>query len=83
MLLLFIVFYVYHSGVMLRFYGFAHVHWTERHSTGSGKNRRTVTRHYSNNETYFDSRVYLWGDGKWDSDTQISPKYEIYYTKLY
>ncbi|GFN74123.1 hypothetical protein PoB_000062900 [Plakobranchus ocellatus] len=48
-------------GVRLNFEGKAYVHWTERHSTGSGKNRRTTTRHYSATEKYFDQDVLLHG----------------------
>ena len=51
------------AGVVIRFMGHANVHWTERHSTGSGKNRRTETRHYRNHQNYFTQQVFLWGTG--------------------
>ncbi|KAK7473577.1 hypothetical protein BaRGS_00035180 [Batillaria attramentaria] len=49
------------NGIRLRFEGKAYVHWTERHSTGSGKNRRTTTRHYSATEQYFNQDVLMFG----------------------
>ncbi|KAK3698149.1 hypothetical protein RRG08_021660 [Elysia crispata] len=52
-------------GVRLNFEGKAYVHWTERHSSGSGKNRHTTTRHYSATEKYFDQDVLL--HGTWPS----------------
>ena len=48
-------------GVRLKFEGKAYVHWTEQHSTGSGKHRRTTTRHYSASENYFNQEVLLYG----------------------
>lgn len=51
------------SGVKLAFTGSAYVHWTETHQTGSGKNRRTETRHYSASETYFNFELLLYGPG--------------------
>ncbi|CAH1233700.1 ARRDC3 [Branchiostoma lanceolatum] len=54
-------------GVRLKFHGHAYVHWTERHSTGSGKNRRTTTRHYSASETYFQHKVTLFGKAEGQS----------------
>lgn len=50
-------------GVRLKFSGRAYVHWTEQHSTGSGKNRRTETRHYSATEQYFNFELLLFGPG--------------------
>ena len=50
-------------GVRLLFSGSAYVHWTEQHSTGSGKNRRTETRHYSASESYFNFELLLFGPG--------------------
>jgi hypothetical protein len=38
------------------------VHWTESHSTGTGDDRRTETRHYSANETYADLSIVVWGN---------------------
>ncbi|XP_041373505.1 arrestin domain-containing protein 3-like [Gigantopelta aegis] len=48
-------------GIRLKFKGHARVHWSETHSTGSGKNRRTHTKHYSASEDYFDSEILLFG----------------------
>ncbi|KAL8602260.1 hypothetical protein ACOMHN_022773 [Nucella lapillus] len=48
-------------GIRLRFEGKAYVHWTEQHSSGSGKNQRTTTRHYSATESYFNQDVLLYG----------------------
>ncbi|XP_029643648.1 arrestin domain-containing protein 17 [Octopus sinensis] len=50
-------------GVRLELKGEARVHWTERHSSGSGKSRTTTTRHYSATENYFDYTVILYGSG--------------------
>lgn len=55
---------VYISEIRLKFKGLAYVHWTEQHSTGSGKNRRTTTRHYSATENYFDQTVAVYGRGQ-------------------
>ena len=38
------------------------VHWTETHTTGTGDNRRTETRHYSARETYTDLSAVVWGN---------------------
>ncbi|XP_069137507.1 arrestin domain-containing protein 3-like [Argopecten irradians] len=43
----------------LRFRGYALVHWTENHSSGQGKSKRTVTKHYTGEELYFDHTVIL------------------------
>lgn len=48
-------------GIRLKFDGKAYVHWTESHTTGSGKHRRTTTRHYSASEQYFNQEVLLYG----------------------
>lgn len=47
----------------IKFVGRAHVHWTERHSTGSGKNRKTTTRHYSATENLFEQAIIVYGEG--------------------
>lgn len=61
-------------GIQLEMVGSASVHWSERHSTGSGKNRRTTTRHYRSNETYFNNNVILFGNsGGMFSDTSMHP----------
>lgn len=59
-----VYFIVLLSEIRLTFKGHAYVHWTEQHSTGSGKNRRTETRHYSASEYYFDQRVPVYGKGE-------------------
>ncbi|XP_039254091.2 arrestin domain-containing protein 17-like [Styela clava] len=51
------------KAIRIKFVGRAHVHWTERHSTGSGKNRRTTTRHYSATENLFQQAVNVHGEG--------------------
>ncbi|XP_046557797.1 arrestin domain-containing protein 3-like [Haliotis rubra] len=48
-------------GIRLQFYGGAHVRWSESHSTGSGKNRRTRTVVYSSQENYFNYELVLFG----------------------
>eukprot|EP00916_Digyalum_oweni_P011297 GHVL01018824.1.p1 GENE.GHVL01018824.1~~GHVL01018824.1.p1 ORF type:complete len:423 (-),score=14.79 GHVL01018824.1:325-1593(-) len=48
-------------GIRLMFEGKAYVHWSEQHSSGSGKNRRTHTKHYSATEIYFNQDVLLYG----------------------
>ncbi|XP_052278841.1 arrestin domain-containing protein 3-like isoform X2 [Dreissena polymorpha] len=50
--------------VSLRFEGKANVHWTEQHTTGSGKSRRTETRHYYAHEDYFNFDLMLFGSGQ-------------------
>ncbi|XP_041369217.1 arrestin domain-containing protein 17-like [Gigantopelta aegis] len=61
-------------GIRLQFYGGSQVHWTERHSTGSGKNRRTTTRHYSASEQYFNSVLVLFGKAEGQSgDNPVLP----------
>lgn len=52
------------AGIRLRFYGAADVHWTESHSTGSGKDSRTTTETYKANETYIDMTLVLFGKGR-------------------
>lgn len=51
------------AAVKIKFVGRAHVHWTESHSTGSGKNRRTQTRHYSATENLFEQVIIVHGEG--------------------
>ncbi|KAK0043382.1 arrestin domain-containing protein 3 [Biomphalaria pfeifferi] len=48
-------------GIRLKFEGKAYVHWSERHTTGTGDNRRTTTRHYSAHEKYFEQEFLLFG----------------------
>ncbi|KAL5005445.1 hypothetical protein ScPMuIL_018901 [Solemya velum] len=59
--------------IRLKFEGKAYVHWTEQHHTGSGKNRRTRTVHYSANEYYFNTTVPLYGKGLGQGDTSVLP----------
>ncbi|XP_022332250.1 arrestin domain-containing protein 17-like [Crassostrea virginica] len=59
--------------IRLTFKGLAYVHWTERHSTGSGKNRRTTTRHYSATENYFHQIVPVYGRGVGTGDDNRLP----------
>ncbi|KAJ8305023.1 hypothetical protein KUTeg_018606, partial [Tegillarca granosa] len=47
--------------IKLRFHGYSCVHWTERHSSGTGKNKRAVTKHYTADELYFDHSVIVFG----------------------
>ncbi|VDI06184.1 Hypothetical predicted protein [Mytilus galloprovincialis] len=47
--------------VRLKFEGYGNVHWSEQHSSGSGKNRHTRTVHYRARENYFDITVALYG----------------------
>ncbi|XP_060064116.1 arrestin domain-containing protein 3-like isoform X2 [Ylistrum balloti] len=47
------------KALRLRFRGYALVHWTEHHSSGQGKSKRTVTKHYTGEELYFDHTVVL------------------------
>ena len=47
----------------LTFHGGARVHWTERRTTGTGKNRRTHTVHYTATETFFNFSQRLTNGG--------------------
>lgn len=49
------------SDIKLRFHGYSCVHWSERHSSGTGKNKRAVTKHYTADELYFDHSVIVFG----------------------
>lgn len=60
------------KGIRLRFHGYASVHWVERYSSGTGKNKRTVTKHFDSDEQYFDHSVYLFGANK--AETHYLPK---------
>ena len=53
--------YLFVVGIRLRFHGYASVHWVERYSSGTGKNKRTVTKHFDSDEQYFDHSVYVFG----------------------
>lgn len=65
--------------IRLKFKGLAYVHWTEQHSTGSGKNRRTTTRHYSATENYFDQTVPVYGRGLgMGDDNRLPPGQHVY-----
>ncbi|CAG5135197.1 unnamed protein product [Candidula unifasciata] len=67
-------------GITLRFEGKAYVHWTEQHSTGSGKNRRTVTRHYSASEVYFNQDSLLFGifSNQGSNTTELAPGRHVF-----
>lgn len=45
------------AAICLRITGKASCSWTERHTTGAGKNSRTV--HYSGHEDYVSTSTYL------------------------
>lgn len=45
----------------MRFHGYASVHWVERYNSGTGKNKRTVTKHFDAEEKYFDHSAYVFG----------------------
>ena len=53
--------------------GKGRVHWTESHTTGTGDDQRTETRHYSANETYADLSVVVWGNKEAPQPTRIDP----------
>ena len=53
--------------------GKGRVHWTESHTTGTGDDQRTETRHYSANETYADLLVVVWGNKGAPQPMQINP----------
>ena len=58
-----------YNEIMISFIGRSYVHWTESHSTGSGRNRRTTTRSYTSSESYVNLVAPLWNkqqspDGK-------------------
>ena len=46
-------------GIRLSFDGGAKVHWTESGFEGEGDERRSVERHLSSGETYFESHQYV------------------------
>ncbi|XP_013417446.1 arrestin domain-containing protein 3 [Lingula anatina] len=50
-------------GVRIELKGFAYVHWTEQHTTHTGKSSHTTTRHYSATENYFHHIITLFGKG--------------------
>ena len=53
--------------------GKGNVHWSESHTTGTGDNRHTETRYYSDNETYVDLLVVVWGNKQAPQPTKIDP----------
>lgn len=59
--------------IRLRFRGYSDVHWTEQKSRGSGKNRRTYTKHYRNHETYFDNIIKLLVPGPGEDQLIMKP----------
>ena len=52
--------FVYVLAVTLTLYGVATVHWTETETTGSGVNRATQVKHFSDEEEYANHSVELW-----------------------
>ncbi|XP_022330212.2 arrestin domain-containing protein 3-like [Crassostrea virginica] len=48
--------------ILLRFHGYASVCWVEKQSSGHGKNKRAVARHFSSEEIYFDHTVNVYGN---------------------
>ncbi|OWF44458.1 arrestin domain-containing protein 3-like [Mizuhopecten yessoensis] len=59
--------------IRLRFRGYADVHWTEQKSRGSGKHRRTYTKHYRSHETYFDNIVKVLVPGPGEDQLIMKP----------
>ena len=56
------------------------VRWSERRSSGSGKNRRTRTIYYHNEREYFSQNVVLWGnamDSRADAPTMPAGAYSL------
>ncbi|XP_077969659.1 arrestin domain-containing protein 2-like [Styela clava] len=51
------------KAIKIKFVGRAYVHWSETHTTGSGENQRTETRHYSATENLFEQTVIVHGEG--------------------
>lgn len=51
-------------GIRIYFRGESRVRWTESHTTGSGSNRRTSHRTYSNHEDHINVMSTLYGKGK-------------------
>ncbi|CAH1798043.1 unnamed protein product [Owenia fusiformis] len=67
-------------GLRVLFHGAANVHWTESHSTGSGKNRRTTTVHYNAHESYFEHIIVLYGKAPGESgDNPSHPQGQFTY----
>ena len=65
------------QGISIVFSGKAYVHWTERHTTGTGDQRHTETVHYSDTQIILkDVFVQLWGNGK-DSQELTAGNYEF------
>ncbi|XP_071167942.1 arrestin domain-containing protein 3-like isoform X1 [Mytilus edulis] len=60
------------KGIRLRFHGYASVHWVERYSSGTGKNKRTVAKHFDAVEQYFDHSAYVFGANK--AETHYLPQ---------
>ena len=51
-------------GLRIYLRGESRVRWTESHTTGSGSNRRTSRRTYSNHEDHINIVSTLYGKGK-------------------
>ena len=61
--------------VVLSFVGEAKVHWSETHVTTNGKKTKTKTKHYRNDESYFNHKTFLFGRGKSDDIFSIEQDY--------
>ncbi|KAE8736843.1 hypothetical protein FOCC_FOCC017701 [Frankliniella occidentalis] len=62
--------------VSIVFKGEANVRWSERHSTGTGKNRTTSRRTYSAHDTYFSNKIYFVGGDS--GEITLSPGDYVY-----
>ena len=65
------------QGVSIMLTGKAYVHYTERHSEGTGSDRRSYTVYYADSQDIFnDVFIQLWGDGR-HSQQIAAGKYEF------
>ena len=65
------------QGISIVFSGKSYVHWTESRSSGTGRDRRTETVHYSDTQIIFnDVFIQLWGNGR-DSQDLAAGRYEF------
>ena len=55
-------------GINIKFKGKGNVHWTEQkretHTVSGERRTRTVTKHYRNDEQYFETKFHLFGTGE-------------------
>ena len=61
-----------YNEILIHFSGRSYVHWSESHTTGSRRNRRRVTRHYSSSEAYVDLVSPLWNSQQ-SPDGKLAP----------